>query len=108
VLESPAPLPVAVPFEGRIARTTPDPAHDALEKLSLEDVARIVAMFAGALTSQQTQVLVMRYWHDRTFEEIGELVGISLGAAYRIHRAALESLRKRMELAGIRRVADVI
>lgn len=106
-LEAARPLPYCVPLEGRVERTASVSA-DPIGRLSAATAARILATLAGFLTAQQVQVIRMRYYGSRTFQEIGDEMGISVHAAYRIHQRALQSLRKRLEEMKIRSVEDLI
>jgi len=100
-------FPVCIPLDRRVdALRAPGP--DALSRLSLQDAARLLAMFAGVLTRRQLDVLILRYWHELPVDAICDRLAISRTSEHRAHVSALAALRKRMEEAGIRRTSDVI
>lgn len=49
------------------------------------------------LPEEQRDVLVLKVWQERTFEQIGELLGISQNTAASRYRYALIALRKQLE-----------
>ena len=49
------------------------------------------------LPSDQREVLVLKFWHDHTFEEIGTLLGISPNTAAGRYRYGLEKLRTALQ-----------
>ena len=48
------------------------------------------------LPAEQREVLVLKIWGERTFEQIGSELGISPHTAASRHRYALENLRKKL------------
>jgi hypothetical protein len=46
-----------------------------------------------AIPAAQREVIVLKFWHRRTFEEIGELLGISPNTAAGRYRYGMEKLR---------------
>jgi RNA polymerase sigma-70 factor (ECF subfamily) len=57
------------------------------------------------LPEKFAEVIVMKIWGDRTFAEIGEILGISQNTAASRYRYGLESLKK--SLGGARRRGDL-
>ncbi len=49
------------------------------------------------LPREQREVIVLKIWHDHTFEEIGELIGISPNTAAGRYRYGLQKLRKHLK-----------
>jgi RNA polymerase sigma-70 factor (ECF subfamily) len=49
------------------------------------------------LPADQREVVVLKIWHDYTFEEIGELVGISPNTAAARYRYGLQKLRSHVK-----------
>jgi len=45
------------------------------------------------LPAEQREVIVLKIWHERTFEEIGELLGVSPNTAAGRYRYGLQKLR---------------
>ena len=62
------------------------PDETALEQAAMRQLAR--------LPQPQREVIVLKFWHRRTFEEIAELLGISPNTAAGRYRYGLEKLRK--------------
>jgi RNA polymerase sigma-70 factor, ECF subfamily len=64
------------------------------ERSSGESPAERVAMNALArLPRDQREAIVLKIWHEHTFEEIGELLGISPNTAAGRYRYGLQKLR---------------
>jgi RNA polymerase sigma-70 factor (ECF subfamily) len=51
----------------------------------------------AALPSEQREVIVLKIWHDLTFDEIGELLGISPNTASGRYRYGLQKLRAQVK-----------
>ncbi len=51
----------------------------------------------SSLPTGQREVLVLKFWHDHTFEEIGTLLGISPNTAAGRYRYGLEKLRTALQ-----------
>lgn len=49
------------------------------------------------LPSEQREVIVLKFWHDHTFEEIGGLLGISPHTAAARYRYGVAKLRARLQ-----------
>ncbi len=71
-----------------------DDMGDAL--LHTETLARL-AKALRELPEQQRELIVLRYYGNRTLQEISETMSLSYGVTKRIHKAALEALRKVLE-----------
>ena len=65
----------------------------------------------ATLPGEQREVVVLKIWHDHTFEEIGELAGISPNTAagrYRYAMAKLKQSLKGSEYEGNERIGDAV
>lgn len=67
--------------------TTPE--TDECERQAMDCLAKIPA--------EQREVIVLKFWHDHTFEEIGALLGISPHTAAGRYRYGLNKLRTAWE-----------
>lgn len=68
------------------------------ERSSGEDPAERAAMGALAtLPRDQREAIVLKIWHEHTFDEIGELLGISPNTAAGRYRYGLQKLRARLK-----------
>jgi RNA polymerase sigma-70 factor (ECF subfamily) len=63
----------------------PSPDETELERAAMRQLA--------ALPAPQREAIVLKLWHERTFEEIGELLGISPNTAAGRYRYGIEKLR---------------
>jgi RNA polymerase sigma-70 factor (ECF subfamily) len=73
-------------------------AHRWFEKPSSESPAEREAMRCLAeLPVEQREVIVLKFWHRCTFEEIGELLEISPNTAAGRHRYGLQKIKLRLE-----------
>lgn len=52
----------------------------------------------ATLPLETREVVVAHLWGGRTFEEIGELTGVSASTAYRVYAAGLAAMRERLEM----------
>jgi RNA polymerase sigma-70 factor (ECF subfamily) len=59
--------------------------------------AAAAARCLGSLPPDQREVIVARLWGGLSFQEIGELIGISSSSAHRWYEAGLTALRERLE-----------
>lgn len=74
------------------------------EKASARNPAESAAMRCLAeLPVDQREAIVLKIWHDYTFEEIGELLDISPNTAAGRYRYGLQKLKLRMEGADYER-----
>ncbi len=72
-----------------------------------EDAIRCLASLPG----EQREVVVLKIWHEHTFEEIGELIGISPNTAagrYRYAMGKLKQLLKGSEYERNERIGDAV
>ncbi len=80
----------------------PAAAADFREELYLERLRRALQCNLGGLAETETTILAHRFCADgepnRTFEEIGRLVGLSKERVRQIQNAALRKLREVLEL----------
>ena len=65
--------------------------------------ARSAAAALDALPDEQRETIVAHLWGGLTFEQIGELTGVSSSTAHRRYLAALEALRRRLRVSCPRR-----
>jgi RNA polymerase sigma-70 factor (ECF subfamily) len=61
------------------------------------DAERAAMRCLAALPQPQREVIVLKIWHRYTFEEIGELLGISPNTAAGRYRHGMEKLRATLE-----------
>ena len=71
-----------------------DPTGDWLTSLAQEQLARYLPTALQSLPSRQRNVVIWRYFDERSFEEIGELLGILPSSARSMLRHGLNNLRK--------------
>jgi RNA polymerase sigma-70 factor (ECF subfamily) len=68
------------------------------EKDNNESAGEVAAMRClASLPADQREVVVLKIWHQHTFEEIAELVGVSPNTVAGRYRYALQKLRKHLE-----------
>lgn len=68
------------------------------ERLPEEGQTELEAMSAlAALPSDQREVIVLKIWHQYTFEEIAELLGISPNTTAGRYRYGLQKIRARLK-----------
>ena len=77
----------AVVAQGRAAWFEPGD-----ESLDIEAVTQAVA----GLAEEQRELVVARIWGGLSFQQLGELIGVSDSAAHRRYEAALDILRKEL------------
>jgi RNA polymerase sigma-70 factor, ECF subfamily len=63
------------------------------ETRTAEEAVRCMVTLSG----EQREVVVLKIWHEHTFEEIGELLGISPNTAAGRYRYAMERLKRSMK-----------
>lgn len=73
-----------------------DPTEKWNHLLAQEPVARAIAAALEDLTKRQRQVVILRYYEDRNFEEIGAQLSIRPATARSLLRNALRHLRERL------------
>jgi RNA polymerase sigma-70 factor (ECF subfamily) len=71
--------------------STARPTHESLIRLETQDELFQQIM---KLSKKLRTVLVLRYYHDYSFEEIAVLLGVPVGTVKSRHHAAVENLRK--------------
>jgi RNA polymerase sigma-70 factor (ECF subfamily) len=62
-----------------------DPSETPAERAAMQELAR--------LPQEQREVIVLKIWHEYTFEEIGELLALSPNTAAGRYRYGLQKLR---------------
>lgn len=81
--------------EGTRAADAPSWFTPGESRLDLETVTTAL----GELAIDQREVIVARLWGGQTFEEIGDVVGVSSSTAHRTYVAGLTALRERLGVA---------
>lgn len=71
------------------AMTLPSP-EDVAEQ---NEAARVVSSVLSNLTAQQQQVIRMRFYGDKTFAEVADLLGVTTSRVMQVEAAALNKLR---------------
>ena len=80
-----------------LADSVPDEtAADAFNVVDQGDVNRLLHDAVAALSDAEQTVIILRYWHEKTFEEIGRAVGVSKQAAALREKSAIRHLRERL------------
>lgn len=67
-----------------------------------DEQAELLEEALKELPEKFAEVVVMKIWGDRTFDDIGKTLGISLHTAASRYRYGLEALRKKLATARIR------
>ena len=70
----------------------PDPLDAAIVRQSIR---RMLAEFA-TLTARQRIIIRLRYVEQRTWQAIGEQLSVTEVAVIRVHKRAIETLRRKM------------
>ncbi|TDG00394.1 sigma-70 family RNA polymerase sigma factor [Paenibacillus piri] len=73
---------------------TNDPIPDSADVVLLNEHRSELLQLVQMLPYKQKMVIVLRYYHDHTFEEISELLEIPVGTVKSRHHTALAKLRK--------------
>jgi RNA polymerase sigma-70 factor (ECF subfamily) len=71
-----------------------DPSREWDERLAMEQVATGLPEAISRLPERQRQVVIWRYYEDRSFEEISGLLGIQPATARSLLRHGLNNLRR--------------
>lgn len=66
---------------------------DMSEKLLQEETLSRLAAALKALPEPQRELVVLRYYKNKTLQEIAEMMDLSYGVTKRLHKAALDALR---------------
>jgi RNA polymerase sigma-70 factor (ECF subfamily) len=75
------------------------PGESPAERAAMRELA--------ALSQEQREVIVLKLWHEHTFEEIGGLLGISPNTAAGRYRYGLQKLRLRLKGSSYERAERV-
>jgi len=78
-----------------------DGAERADEAVARQDVRRAVALAMRALPEEQRAAIVLKEYHDLTFQEIADLLGCPLSTVKTRLYQGLTVLRKELERSGI-------
>ena len=76
-----------------------DPTADWLEVLAQKDIATLLPQALQDLPARQRNVVIWRYFEERSFEEIAEMLGVQPVSARSLLRHALNNLRKALHIA---------
>jgi RNA polymerase sigma-70 factor (ECF subfamily) len=82
--------------------TTVESGNWFLDSNADGEQAELVEQALKELPPKFAEVIVMKIWGDRTFDDIGKALGISLHTAASRYRYGLEALRKKLAAARIR------
>jgi RNA polymerase sigma factor (sigma-70 family) len=80
----------------------PDPARLWDDNLTMEQVKKALPQAFARLSLRQRQVVVWRYYEDRSFEEIALRLNIQVATARSILRHGLNNIRRRLEESDVR------
>ncbi len=73
-----------------------DPSREWDERLAMDQVLQSLPDSIARLPKRQRQVVVWRYYEQRPFEEIAELLNVQLATARSLLRHGLNNLRRQM------------
>ncbi|HET9848143.1 MAG TPA: sigma-70 family RNA polymerase sigma factor [Candidatus Dormibacteraeota bacterium] len=82
-----------VPLETATLPQSADPSDLALEQLSNDELRQALR----ALTDEQQQVLILRFFQDLTAAQVAEIIGKSVGAVQALQHRALGSLERALQ-----------
>lgn len=72
----------------------PDPSSDWLERLATDQILQSLPDAISTLPKRQRQVLIWRYYDQRTYEDIAGVLGIEVSTARSLLRHAIANLRR--------------
>ncbi len=75
-------------------KTAYDPTADWLATLAQDQASALLPGAMAKLPSRQRYVIIWRYYEERSFEEIADLLGVQPSSARSLLRHGLNSLRK--------------
>ncbi len=73
-----------------------DPSREWDEKISTQQVIQLLPAAIRKLPKRQRQVLIWRYYEDRSFEDIAALLDVQQATTRSLLRHAINNLRKQM------------
>lgn len=79
-----------------VPRQSIDPTPDWDDAIDLQQFKRSLPAAIGMLSERQRNVVIWRYYEDRSFEEIAAKLGIQTATARSLLRHALTHLREKM------------
>lgn len=82
--------------------THPDPAQQWDDVLVMEQVSKALPQAFARLSVRQRQVMVWRYYEERSFEDIAGRLNIQVATARSILRHGLNNVRRRLEELDVR------
>jgi RNA polymerase sigma factor (sigma-70 family) len=84
--------------EERLEQTvTHDPTTDWLAALAQDEASALLPEAMAKLPVRQSSVVIWRYYEERSFEEIAELLGVQPATARSLLRHGLNNLRKSLD-----------
>jgi RNA polymerase sigma-70 factor (ECF subfamily) len=86
-----------VPLENAVLPQSADPSDLALDQLSHEELREALR----ALTDEQQQVLILRFFQDLTAAQVAEILGKSVGAVQALQHRALGSLERVLQARAV-------
>jgi RNA polymerase sigma factor (sigma-70 family) len=80
-----------IPAEGDSLAEPDD--QPVLTEVIVRDRAPFIREAVTRLPPRERQVVVLKYFHDKEFEEIAEIMGVSVGAVCMLHHKAKQRLK---------------
>lgn len=77
-----------------------DNRASAYESLAWREMAQRLAAELGSLPDRERMIIRRHYFEGLTFDQLGDLLGLTKGRISQLHRAALGLLKKRLRRAG--------
>lgn len=68
--------------------------HELIRKESVSIKTKSVINALNELSPRQKEILYLRFYQEMTYEEVSEILNISVKATYKLNARALEALRK--------------
>ncbi len=87
---------------------TPTVEPSPLELAHRAELERFILNLQASLSRRQKQMLFLKYYCDRTFPEIGELMGISEQAAQMLDTRVRRQLKKDLALRGVESARQIL
>src|SRR5437016_13250899 len=73
-----------------------DPSREWDERLAMDQVCESIPDAIARLPKRQRQVVVWRYYEERSFEDIASMLGVQVVSARSLLRHGLNNLRRQM------------
>lgn len=75
-----------------------DPTPQWIHNVALQQIIATLPVSLSQLPERQRRVVIMRYYEQRTFEEIAQVLDIKAATARSLLRHGVQSLRKHISL----------